>query len=73
MTTASIKSANGRTEWLLVDGRLKEIGPDSFTFTLTTEDTYRLFSLLCNGQQDILSAHQKERGTQEDVSIKSLL
>lgn len=70
MTTISVKSANGRTEWALIDGRLKETAPDSFTFTLTAEDTYTLWKLLFQGKDEILMALQKERGIQAQETIR---
>jgi hypothetical protein len=60
MTMYSAKSANGRTEWILNQGRLTEIGPYSPKLTMTATDTKILFGLLAAGSQDIISAASME-------------
>jgi hypothetical protein len=69
MTTFSAKSSSGRTEWQLIDGRLKETGPDSFTFTLTATDTFELLKLLFKGKNEVLQALQKERASENKEKI----
>jgi hypothetical protein len=70
MTTASAKSTSGRVEWLLIDGCLREIGPDSPAFTLSAENTFILLKLLLQGKQEILHAVQKERiVSQQDMLL----
>ncbi len=70
MTTLSTKSTDGRTEWILEEGRLKEIGPQSPAFTLRAENTFILLKLLLQGKNDVLCAVQQERSvSQEDVLI----
>ena len=51
MTTLSTKSTDGRTEWILEEGRLKEIGPQSPAFTLRAENTFILLKLLLQGEK----------------------
>ena len=73
MSTTSAKSSSGRTFWQLIDGRLKETGSDSYTFTLTAEDTLTLFKLLLIGKDEILRAVQKERhmSQQEVITVNT--
>jgi hypothetical protein len=56
----SAKSNNGRTEWAIIDGRLKEIGPESPTFTLTAVDTMTLTVLLMSEFEGIKQAAEHE-------------
>ena len=62
MATYLAKSNNGRTNWALVDGRLKETSPDTPTFTLTATDTMTLYQLLAQAKGEILEAMLKEQG-----------
>jgi len=68
MTTFSARSSNGRTDWILVDGRLREVGPESPSFTLSVEDTFLLYKLFAQAQNDILDAVKRERAlTHKDI------
>ena len=71
MTTYSAKSNSGRTEWILKDGRLQEIGPDTYTFTLTATDTFTLLKLLRQGVNEIIYAAGKEKSihTSDDAVL----
>jgi len=62
MSTFGAKSSNGRTNWLLIDGRLKEIGPDSPAFTLSATDTLIILKLLRQGVNEIISQANREAG-----------
>jgi len=70
MTTYSAKSANSRTEWILQDGRLKEISPDSFMFTLAGRDTLTLLKLLLQGKNEIVYAAQREKTPIADNTLR---
>lgn len=61
MTTYSAKSSSGRTEWQLINGRLKETGPDTYTFTLSATDTFTLLKLLRQGVNEIMYAAGREK------------
>jgi hypothetical protein len=68
MTTMSAKSTSGRTEWVLDNGLLKEIGPSSPLFTLSAEDTFILMKLLFAGKNEIVAAVGRERKlSQQDM------
>jgi hypothetical protein len=54
------KSLNGRTEWVLDNGRLSEVGPYSPKFTLTAADTAILKNLLCMNNDEIDKAAEHE-------------
>jgi hypothetical protein len=58
----SAKSANGRINWILHRGRLTEISPESFKFTLTAQDTSILFGLLAAGSEEIIQQAKAEQG-----------
>ena len=60
MQALSAKSANGRINWILDKGRLTEISPESYKFTLTANDTKILFGLLAAGSEDIIRYAQAE-------------
>jgi hypothetical protein len=62
METQSAKSASGRTEWRVSNGRLTETSPESFQFTLTATDTFTLLRLLYKCRHEIAAAMQKEKG-----------
>jgi hypothetical protein len=61
MTTYSAKSSSGRTEWTLINGRLKEVGSDTYTFTLSATDTLILLKLLRQGVNEIIYAAGKDK------------
>ena len=61
MTARSTKSNSGRIEWIVQDGRLKEISPESFTFTLTATDTLILAGLLIVELDNIKAAAEREQ------------
>jgi hypothetical protein len=61
MTSYSAKSSSGRTEWILKDGRLQEVGPDTYTFTLSATDTFTLLKLLRQGFNEIMYAAGREK------------
>ena len=54
------RSQSGRTEWAIIDGRLKETGPESPTFTMTAQDTLTLTILLMTEYKAIVKAAQQE-------------
>ena len=61
MTSYSAKSSSGRTEWTLINGRLKEVGPDTYTFTLSGTDTLTLLKLLRQSVNEIMYAAGREK------------
>ncbi len=56
------RSSSGRIEWAIIDGRLKETGPESPTFTMTATDTFTLATLLMTEYTNIVKAAQQEQG-----------
>src|SRR6266566_1204825 len=54
------RSNNGRIEWAIIDGRLKETGPESPTFTMSAQDTLTLTILLMTEYKAIVKAAQQE-------------
>ena len=61
MTTYSAKSSSGRTELQFINGRFKEIGQDSYTFTLSAIDTFTLLKLFRQGLNEIMYAAGREK------------
>jgi len=52
---------NGRIEWQVIDGRLKETSPDTPTFALTATDTLVLTGLLILELDTIKAAAEREQ------------
>ncbi len=62
------KSLSGRTIWTVVEGRLSEENPASYTFKLTACDTYVLALLLSKELDDIKKAAIKEAGSEHTLN-----
>ena len=47
------QNTSGRVLWSVMSGRLREEGPESFSFTMTATDTYVLLGLLLDSKDEI--------------------
>jgi hypothetical protein len=55
------QNSSGRVLWSVMNGRLREEGPESFSFTMTATDTSILLGLLLDSQEEIEKAYQWEQ------------
>jgi len=62
-------NSSGRVLWTVIGGRLREEGPESFSFTMTATDTHILFGLLKDCEDEIERAYLEEQRTKQVVDI----